>query len=203
MAADNHGDTRSRLLEAAATLIAAAPGEDVPLRAICEQVGVKLPTLYHFFGSKQGLLDAVVERGFELYLSEKDATETSADPIQDIRTGWDVHYRRGEAGSAYLHDIVVTGRRPAWPAPEVDTIGLLLERGVRCVGTDAPTMGPAHGDRGQAVHVRGLSEGAVYVECLTGLDRLPRRGAFFCFLPLNVERATGAPGRAVAWLPAG
>ncbi|GLY84363.1 cyclase family protein [Actinoallomurus iriomotensis] len=120
-----------------------------------------------------------------------------------FRTGWDVYYQRGEAGSAYLHDIVVTGRRPAWPAPEVETIELLLERGVRCVGIDAPSMGPAHDDRGQAVHVSGLSGGAVYVECLTGLDRLPERGAFFCFLPLNVERATGAPGRAVAWLPAG
>jgi isatin hydrolase len=119
-----------------------------------------------------------------------------------FRTGWDAAYQRGTAGTGYLHDVVVTGTAPGWPAPEVETIELLLERGVRCAGIDAPSMGPAHGDRGQAVHVAGLGAGAVYVECLTNLAHLPARGAWFCFLPLNVEGGTGAPGRAVAWVPA-
>jgi len=30
-----------------------------------------LPTLYHFFGSKEGLLDAVIDAGFDLYLGVK------------------------------------------------------------------------------------------------------------------------------------
>lgn len=119
-----------------------------------------------------------------------------------FRTGWDSRYLRGEAGLEYVHEVVVTRRLPGWPAPEVETVELLLDRGVRCLGTDAPSMGPAHGDRGQAVHVSGLGSGAVYIECLTALNHLPPRGAWFCFLPLNVEGATGAPGRAVAWVPA-
>lgn len=118
-----------------------------------------------------------------------------------FRTGWDSRYLRGAHGSGYVHDVLVTREVPAWPAPEVDAVELLLERGVRCLGIDAPSMGPAHGDRGQAVHVAGLGAGAVYVECLTGLDQLPTRGASFLFLPLKVERATGCPGRAVAWVP--
>ncbi|WP_225733162.1 TetR/AcrR family transcriptional regulator [Pseudoclavibacter sp. CFCC 13796] len=87
--------TRTRLIEAAADLIAASPGEDVALRQICERVGVKMPTLYHFFGSKQGLLDAVVAHGFDLYISQKEAHESSGDPIQDIREGWDAHVAFG------------------------------------------------------------------------------------------------------------
>ncbi|MGO3246212.1 MAG: TetR/AcrR family transcriptional regulator, partial [Brevibacterium aurantiacum] len=51
-------DTRTRLLNAAADLIAATPGEDFSLRAVCDAVGVKMPTLYHFFGNKQGLIEA-------------------------------------------------------------------------------------------------------------------------------------------------
>ncbi|MGP3926794.1 cyclase family protein [Streptomyces sp. 8N616] len=124
----------------------------------------------------------------------------SADIIL-LHTGWDRHYQRGQAGEAYLGD-AVRGSRPAWPAPDVATVELLLERGVRCIGTDAPSIGPAHGDLGQAVHVAGLGRGAVFIECLTGLDRLPPRGAWFCFLPLKVEGATGAPGRAIASVPA-
>ncbi len=56
---------------------------------------MKLPTLYHFFGSKQGLVDAVIEHGFDLYLDEKSAMESTGDPIQDIRAGWDAHVAFG------------------------------------------------------------------------------------------------------------
>jgi len=117
-----------------------------------------------------------------------------------FRTGWDRHYRRGAQGHGYVHDVVVTGRAPGWPAPDEPAAELLLERGIRCVGTDAPSMGPAHDGRG--VHVAALRAGAVFIECLTHLDRLPERGAWFCFLPLRLEGGTGSPGRAIAVLPA-
>jgi kynurenine formamidase len=38
----------------------------------------------------------------------------------------------------------VTKTGPGWPAPEVPIMNQLLERGVRCVGTDGPSMGSAH-----------------------------------------------------------
>lgn len=116
-----------------------------------------------------------------------------------FRTGWDRHYVRGADGQGYLHDVIVTQRRPGWPAPDVAAMELLLDRGVRCVGTDAPSIGPAQDP--MPVHVCGLRAGTVFVECLTRLDRLPARGAWFCFLPLKVEGGTGAPGRAIALLP--
>lgn len=113
-----------------------------------------------------------------------------------FHTGWDRLYLRGPEGGAYLHDVIVTRSAPGWPAPSVAAMELLLERGVRCVGIDAPSIGQAHDPI--PVHVLGLSSGAVYIECLTGLEQLSPRGAWFCFLPLKVEGGTGAPGRAVA-----
>lgn len=109
-------DTRVRLIAAAADLIAAAPGEDFSLRAVCDAVGVKMPTLYHFFGSKQGLIDAVVEHGFDLYLGEKAAMESSGDPIQDIRAGWDAHVAFGLANPGFytlMYGKVRPGYSPA------------------------------------------------------------------------------------------
>lgn len=94
-------DTRERMILAAADLIAASPGEDFSLRAVCEAVGVKMPTLYHFFGSKQGLIDAVIAHGFDLYLGEKSSMESSGDPIQDIRAGWDAHVAFGLANPGF------------------------------------------------------------------------------------------------------
>lgn len=76
---------------------------------------------------------------------------------------------------------------------------LIMERGVRCVGTDGASMGSAHD--GAGVHYAGLAERVAYVEALGHLELLPVRGAFFCFAPLKIARGTGAPGRAFAWLP--
>lgn len=116
MTEDAHSDTRTRLLEAAAELIASAPGEDFSLRAVCEQVNVKMPTLYHFFGSKQGLIDAVIERGFDLYMAVKEHQASSADPIQDIRQGWDAHVAFGLANPGFyslMYGKVQPGHSPA------------------------------------------------------------------------------------------
>jgi AcrR family transcriptional regulator len=87
-------DARDRLLTAAAELLDAADGAEVSTRAITERAGVQAPTLYHHFGSKRGLEDAVVTHGFKRFLAEREAAG-SGDPIDDIREGWDLHVRYG------------------------------------------------------------------------------------------------------------
>jgi kynurenine formamidase len=116
-----------------------------------------------------------------------------------LRTGWDRLYRQGEAGHAYAVAPLVHRQGPGWPAPHAELITYLCERGVRCLGIDAPSMGAAHD--GAPVHYAGLSRGMRYVEMLTGLGQLPPRGAFFMFLPVKLAQSTGAPGRAIAILP--
>lgn len=121
------GDTRTRLLEAAAERVAAAPGDEVSLRAVCDAAGVKMPTLYHFFGSKQGLLDAVIERGFDMYLGEKAAMEHSGDPIQDIRAGWDAHVAFGLANPGFYALMYGTVRPGHAPAAQARPAAILRE----------------------------------------------------------------------------
>lgn len=121
--------TRERLISAAADLIAAAPGEEFSLRAVCETVGVKMPTLYHFFGSKQGLINAVIKHGFDLYLGEKSSMESSGDPIQDIRVGWDAHVAFGLANPGFyslMYGKVQPGYSPeAQSRPSKILLGLM------------------------------------------------------------------------------
>ncbi|GAB3927869.1 hypothetical protein GCM10011575_10980 [Microlunatus endophyticus] len=115
-----------------------------------------------------------------------------------FRTRWDRHYVRGPEGKAYSHGPLVTRSEPGWPAPGVEAMQVIIDRGVRCVGTDGASMGSSH--NGAPVHQLGLSSGVVFIEALAGLDQLPVRGATFCFAPLKVARGTGAPGRAFAWV---
>lgn len=116
MSSERKGDTRQRLISAAAELVSASPGRDVPLREICDRVGVKLPTLYHFFGSKQGLIDAVVRDGFANYLAIKGSHSAQEDPVQALRSGWDDHVAFGRENPGFyalMYGRVQPGERPA------------------------------------------------------------------------------------------
>lgn len=117
-----------------------------------------------------------------------------------FHTGWDARYRPGSEGSAYGTDVLLTGSRPGWPAPQPDTIDLLRLRGIRCVGTDGLSIGPA--EDGAPTHLAGLPHGMSFIEALTGLQALPPRGAWFLFLPIRLVGGTGGPGRALAVVPA-
>jgi isatin hydrolase len=117
-----------------------------------------------------------------------------------LRTDWDRRYVEGAAGRGYVVDCV-TGRVPAWPAPTAEAVQLLVERGVRCLGADTPSIGAA--DDGYPAHFAGLSQGLAYVEGLARLAELPVRGALFAFFPLLLRGGSGAPGRAVCFLGEG
>ncbi|MFB9902836.1 TetR/AcrR family transcriptional regulator [Allokutzneria oryzae] len=93
--------TRTAILEAAAGLLATSPVADVSTRAVCEAAGVGAPTLYRHFGDKEGLLSAVVDHGFERYLAGKRAARPSADPVADLRRGWDNHVAFAVENPAY------------------------------------------------------------------------------------------------------
>jgi kynurenine formamidase len=115
-----------------------------------------------------------------------------------FHSGWDRYYVPGPDASPFVHDPLVSGDGPGWPAPGTPAMRLLHDRGVRTVGTDSPSMGSSHD--GAPVHQFALSRGMIFVEMLTNLQGLPARGAYFAFLPLKLSGSTGGPGRAVALL---
>src|SRR5699024_9395768 len=123
--------TRERLISAAADLIAASPGEDFSLRAVCDAAGAKMPTLYHFFGPKQGRIEAVIDHGFDLYIGQKSATEHSGAPIQDSRAGRAAHVAFGVANPGvytHMYGKVRPGHSPAAQSRPAEILRGLTER---------------------------------------------------------------------------
>ena len=114
-------------------------------------------------------------------------------------SGWSERYRPGAEGRSFLQGPAVEGDLPGWPAPDLEAILHLAERGVVTVGTEAASLGAVQD--GAPVHQAGLGRGMHYVEGLCNLSRLPAMGAFFIFLPLKIVDSTGCPGRAIALLP--
>jgi len=76
-------DNRAALLHTALELFASRGYDAVGVQEIVEAVGVTKPTLYHYFGSKQGLLQALLEG----YAGRMNAAVTEAAVYQGDLTG--------------------------------------------------------------------------------------------------------------------
>ncbi len=125
-------DVRARIVAAAAALIATGGRDAATTRAIATDAGVQAPTIYRLFGDKRGLLDAVAEDGLAAYVSKKAALLPNADPVQDLRDGWDMHV---EFGLAYpgLFSIMTSDSHTRPQSPSVAAGMDVLRRRIRAV----------------------------------------------------------------------
>ncbi|WP_144713717.1 TetR/AcrR family transcriptional regulator [Curtobacterium pusillum] len=159
---------RSRIIDAAADLLAAGGPTGVTTRAVATAAGVQAPTIYRQFGDKNGLLEAVADRVFASYVAEKSVPD-DVDPVEHLRDSFDAHIAFGlanpgvtalfsdplrshsgveESGIAVLreriHRVALAGRLRV---PETRAVSLVHAIGVGVVldliGTPADDLDPA------------------------------------------------------------
>lgn len=82
---------RVRIVEAAYQLLVSQGRDAVTTRAVSAAAQVQPPTIYRQFGDMRGLLDAAASHGFVAYLQTKRTRPREADPVNDLRRGWDLH----------------------------------------------------------------------------------------------------------------
>ena len=127
MSLDGQLPPKMRLLKAAAELLANSAGGAVSTRQITQLAGVTAPTLYHHFGDKEGLFDAVVAAGFEEYVAGERDFAPSGQPLEDIRRMWDNHVQFG-LKQPELYLVMFGNIRPeSRPAIVADAEALLEE----------------------------------------------------------------------------
>jgi AcrR family transcriptional regulator len=80
-----HDDaTRTALLAATERLIDEGGPDAASVRAVAEEVGTSTRAVYSVFGSKQGLLEALATRLFEMLNEAIDAVPVTDDPAGDL-----------------------------------------------------------------------------------------------------------------------
>jgi AcrR family transcriptional regulator len=89
------GEVRRAILDATEALILEDGFERFSMRRLVARCGYTAPTLYHHFGDKQGLLDALVEERFRLVLEHIRGVPRRSDPADTLR--------------AILHEVVRFG----------------------------------------------------------------------------------------------
>jgi AcrR family transcriptional regulator len=87
--------TRETLLAAALTVLEEDGAEKFSMRTVCALAKVTAPTLYHHFGSADGLLNAAVAEAFEQFLARKKVAAAARwpDAATALRQGWDDYVR--------------------------------------------------------------------------------------------------------------
>ena len=105
--------------------------EAVSTRAVSAAAGAQPPTIYRQFGDMRGLLDAVAADGFTRYVRGKVAWGGAADPVADLRAGWDLHIGFGLANPPFYALMYGNPRPEARPAAAVEA-HKTLERPAGC-----------------------------------------------------------------------
>ncbi|MGH8104449.1 MAG: TetR/AcrR family transcriptional regulator [bacterium] len=90
---NGEGSPREKILAVAASLFARKGFSNVSIRDICVESGVSLPMVYYYFGSKQKLFEAVIQKNITLESFVKGLSEAiAAEPRPAGRLRAYIHY---------------------------------------------------------------------------------------------------------------
>jgi len=86
-------NTRDSLLIAALKVLEEEGEAQFSTRSVCAIANVTAPTLYHHYGSANGLMSAAIAEAFAQFLESKKAAVQSPDPVIALSEGWDDYVR--------------------------------------------------------------------------------------------------------------
>lgn len=72
-------------------LLAEGGRDALTTRAVAEAARVQPPILYRLFHDKTGLLHALADYGFGVYMRKKRPDVSPEDPVEALRVGWKLH----------------------------------------------------------------------------------------------------------------
>lgn len=132
---------RDRILKAALTLLSKQGRDAVTTRSVADAAKVQPPVLYRLFGDKESLLDAVAAYGFAAYITKKQPPSTIDDPVESLRTGWNVHVEFGLANPELYLLMYVQARPEARGQAAQRAYGMLREHMQRVAASGRLRMG--------------------------------------------------------------
>jgi AcrR family transcriptional regulator len=111
----NRRGVRSRelVLDAAERLMSEHGYEAATVGALKDQAGIPMSSIYHYFGSKDGVLLAVMERGAERFFAELPVPATRLrPPVEHLRVTVEAFAEAFDRNSDFLRLLVAMAARP-------------------------------------------------------------------------------------------
>jgi AcrR family transcriptional regulator len=112
--------SRETVLDAAERLIAEQGYEAATVAALVREAGIPASSIYHYFGSKEGVLLAVMERGAERFFAElRDPEQRMGSQREHLRVLRDAVVATLERHPDFLRILVVMTAQPRGAGDEV------------------------------------------------------------------------------------
>ncbi len=145
----NREQARRAILDATESILVENGGE-FSMRTLVSECGYTAPTIYHYFGDKEGLVDALLEERFARLLARVQRVEQGSDPVVNMKRMAEAFLRFTRQNLDFYRYILTGGngrdRTPpsAEAAREIMEAPLRqLEREKRLRDTDGETAGQA------------------------------------------------------------
>jgi AcrR family transcriptional regulator len=81
----SRAETRRVILDATEELLLEAGHRGLSVRKLVDRCGYSAPTIYHHFGDKDGLIDALLEQRLTLLASDLKRVPLVDDPVENLR----------------------------------------------------------------------------------------------------------------------
>ncbi len=117
----HRSEARRAILDATEALLIEAGGFGFSIRSLAKRCGYSAPTIYHYFGDKDGLIDALLEERVARLADQIESVPDSGDPLVDLRELLLVFVRFGETNPTFsrlMWSVTGKGESRATPAME-------------------------------------------------------------------------------------
>src|SRR5262245_45281757 len=123
--------TRETILAAAERILARGGEDALSIREVCARVGVTAPTIYHYFGDKDGLVAEVVDACFAEFDRALADGPVPVDPVEALAWALERYVAYGVAHPAHYR--LLFQRRRAKPTPAAIASYARFERAVEAI----------------------------------------------------------------------
>lgn len=184
----NRADARRRILDASEALLLEAGQVGFSIRQLVGRCGYSAPTIYHYFGDKTGLIDALLEeRLLSTLVTALRAVPTQVDPLEEARARYQAFARWGIGHPDQYRLLMEPRAEDATPLPSGEVALSLMQ---------SPFERLADAGRLPAADLEAISQ-ATWA-CLHGLITLPGLRPDVDWQPRLIERSLDAVIR--GWL---
>lgn len=122
-------DARRAILDATEELVLESNGTDFSIRKLGQRSGYSAPTVYHYFGDKDGLIDALLEERIAGLASHLEQVASSDEPRRDLRAVLLSYYSFGCAHRTFSRLMWTLSRKGESRMPPA------MDRVKRCIET--------------------------------------------------------------------
>jgi AcrR family transcriptional regulator len=119
---------RRAILDATEALLVEDGYDRFTMRKLAGRCGYTAPTIYHYFGDKRGLIDALVEERFGKLFKRLRRVPLNEDPVENLRELARAFVRFGLRNPTHYRLLYAPRPARGSPAPSAEAVRALFDR---------------------------------------------------------------------------